>query len=82
MIKPSFHERLWDLQERKAGEARLKTHLERERIGAKLEMNSSFEKIGTRSLYAQFDDIVRNAFLRLNAKMPEIKKLSREFRPF
>lgn len=82
MIKPSFHERLWDLQERKAGDERLKTRLEWERIGAKLEMNSSFGNIGTRSLYAQFDDIIENAFLRLNAKTSEIKKLSREFRPF
>lgn len=82
MIKPSFHERLWDLQKRKAGGERLKTRLELERICVKLQMNSSFGKIGTRSLYAQLDEIIGNAFLRLNSKRSEIEKLPREFQPF
>lgn len=78
MNKPSFHERLWDLQQRKQGEARLKMRLEWERIGAKLQMNSFFGKVGN-----QYNPIIiGNVFNRLCARRFEADKASREFRPF
>lgn len=83
MIKPSFHERLWDLQERKAGDERLKTRLEWERIGAKLQMNSFFGKMGARKIAEQYNPvIIDNVIKHLHAKRREVEKLSREFRPF
>lgn len=83
MNKPSFHERLWDLQRRKQGEARLKMRLEWERIGAKLQMNSFFGKIGTYRIDERYNPIIiGNVFNHLRAKRFEVEKASREFRPF
>lgn len=78
-MKPSFHERVWDLQQRKQGAERLKNRLEWERIGLKLQLNSTFGKLSVPIVTDfKFDPL----FVRQQLRIRETRQLQREFRPF
>lgn len=78
-MKPSFHERIWDLQQRKQGAERLNNLLEWERIGLKLQLNSTFGKLSVPIVTDfKFDPL----FVRQQLRIRETRQLQREFRPF